>query len=185
MKKTLQQVTVHRVQQIYACLNGSAVLEAAGEEVKTLRTNRRPVEKEVVIAEKETEGTQEGEEGPEDEQQRLEREARELVALAFSLVRSSDACRSAGMEAAWSGGYGDDDGGDLELGGEGEGPSLRAIAPYMPVWVGFASSEEVKLSQCVVLLVRRMRHMLNIKRVWLFTLGPVTYQYLGVLYSFF
>lgn len=143
LKKTLQQVAVHRVQQIYACLNGSSVLESSGEEIKTLRNKPRSVERGGMIPEK---GTEEGEEGLEDEQQRLEREARELVSLAFSLVRSSDACRSDGMEAAWIGGCGDDNRGDLDPGGGGEGPSLRAMAPYMPVWVGFASSEEVKLS---------------------------------------
>lgn len=128
LERTLQQVAVHRVQQIYARLNGVSALEGAAEAEE---------EKEGVMPTGlEIEDEADGEErGPRGEDARLEEEARDLVAFA---------CRACGGVGV-GGGWGDE---DRECGGGsgGGGASWSMMMPYLPVWVGFATKEQVGVS---------------------------------------
>ena len=154
LEKTLQQVAVHRVQQIYARLNGAAVLEervvaaatagastgAAGNGSVEM-TSAEPTSGVIVTAEA-------GDEG-----ERLEREARSLVAFACGAC----ALPSGGADGGSCGGGGGGRGGGTGGGGarrlvttwgdEDERARGRAswsmMMPYLPVWVGFAAAEQV------------------------------------------
>ncbi|CAM9653967.1 unnamed protein product, partial [Ectocarpus sp. 13 AM-2016] len=138
LEKTLQQVAVHRVQQIYARLNGVAALESSGT---TAAAERRPAS-----PPSGAEGVDDDEEGELEEaapggsareeggEEKLEEEARGLVAYACG------ACRSSG-----GGGHGPVTWGDEDGGGRGGGASWSMMMPYLPVWVGFAEEEQVAL----------------------------------------
>ncbi|CAM9790800.1 unnamed protein product, partial [Ectocarpus sp. 4 AP-2014] len=138
LEKTLQQVAVHRVQQIYARLNGVAALESSGT---TAAAERRPTPPSPG-----TEGEDDDEEGELEEaapggaareeggEEKLEEEARGLVAYACG------ACRGSG-----GGGHGPVVWGDEDGGGRGGGAGWSMMMPYLPVWVGFAEEEQVSL----------------------------------------
>ncbi|CAM9386652.1 unnamed protein product, partial [Scytosiphon promiscuus] len=134
LEMTLQQVAVHRVQQIYARLNGVAALEggavAAEKEVPTGSG---------VEGEDESDGEGGGsKDRRRGEEARLEEEARDLVAFACRACgRTGAGSAGAGVSA---GGWGD---GDRECGGRGGGASWSMMMPYLPVWVGFAAREQV------------------------------------------
>lgn len=138
LEETLQQVAVHRVQQIYAHLNGIAALEAA-EEVPTITTplgeeGEREDERE---AEKGAAAAAEGNDA------QFEEEARGLVAFACK------ACGDGGSQADGSVRWGDE---DLDSGGGGGGgASWSMMMPYLPVWVGFAGERQV--SWCRTIMV--------------------------------
>lgn len=115
--QTLQQVAVHRVQKIYAHLNGTAALErgADGAEADSAEAGA------VAGAESEAAALN----TPED---RLEGEARRLVAFAC------DACEFGVRGKMW----GDEDGRAKAS------ASWRMMMPYLPVWVGFAARGQVR-----------------------------------------
>ncbi|CAM9371733.1 unnamed protein product, partial [Ectocarpus sp. 8 AP-2014] len=140
LEKTLQQVAVHRVQQIYARLNGVAALESSGT---TAAAERRPAP-----PSSGAEGVDDDEEGELEEaapggaareeggEGKLEEEARGLVAYACG------ACRGGGGDGHGPVAWGDEDGGGR---GRGGGASWSMMMPYLPVWVGFAEEEQVAL----------------------------------------
>lgn len=133
LTQTLQQVAIHRVQQIYARLNGAAALEGG-----------------VGIAYGGGVGEEEGREGrpkaaaagsgggrPEDE--RLESEARGLVefACASAIGLRAGERRGEGGSRSWPAVWGDEN----EV--AKRSASWRMMMPYLPVWVGFAAREQV------------------------------------------
>ncbi|CAB1100685.1 unnamed protein product [Ectocarpus sp. CCAP 1310/34] len=136
LEKTLQQVAVHRVQQIYAHLNGVAALESSGT---TGAAERRPAS-----PPSGAEGMDDDQEGKLEEaapggaareeggEEKLEDEARGLVAYACG------ACRGSG-----GGGHGPVTWGDEDGDGRGGGAGWSMMMPYLPVWVGFAEEEQV------------------------------------------
>lgn len=128
LEQTLQQVAVHRVQQIYAHLNGIAALEAAEE---------LPAASAASGEEREEEGeTGKGAAAAaEDKDARFEEEARGLVAFAC------ESCGYVGSRAGDTIRWGDEafDCG----GGNSGGASWSMMMPYLPVWVGFAAKKQV------------------------------------------
>ncbi|CAM9855257.1 unnamed protein product, partial [Ectocarpus sp. 6 AP-2014] len=141
LEKTLQQVAVHRVQQIYARLNGVAALESSG--TTAAAAERRPA-----APSSGAEGVDDDEEGELEEaapggaaqeeggngKLEEEEEARGLVAYACG------ACRGSGGDGHGPVAWGDEDGGS-----RGGGASWSMMMPYLPVWVGFAEKEQVAL----------------------------------------
>ena len=127
LEKTLQQVAVHRVQQIYAHLNGVAALEAAEESPTTTAASGDEAEQ--------GGEAEEGAEAVEGNEARLEEEARGLVEFACK------SCGGGGGRADGSVGWGDEDLGRGD--GNGGGASWGMMMPYLPVWVGFAAKEQV------------------------------------------
>lgn len=142
LEKTLQQVAVHRVQQIYARLNGIADLKPAAAAAGLLGTGN---EAESAVA-----GT--------DDNARLEEEARGLVAFACGSCGGGGAGGGSGSRfVRW--GDEDRDGGDGGAGGGG-GASWSMMMPYLPVWVGFAAREQVRRAGMLV------RNTLAGTRMW-------------------
>lgn len=134
LMKTLQQVSVHRVQQIYARLNGAAALEATTKGSSGVQG--------VAGGAAET-GREEAETGAtavEEENRRLEEEARQLVAFACGACepRRADGDRgdlsdNVEVSATW---------GD-ENHAIRDNASWSMMMPYLPVWVGFANPVQV------------------------------------------
>lgn len=121
LAQTLQQVAIHRVQQIHARLNGVEALE-------------KHASKAAVSGSGEQRGDEGGEEG------RLESEARGLVAFACTSAIGSSTGGGRGAEgdgSCPSGAWGDED--DEAK----RSASWRMMMPYLPVWVGFAEDEQV------------------------------------------
>lgn len=128
LEKTLQQVAVHRVQQIYARLNGISDPEAAAADAGSPGT-----------------GSEAASAAVKDDHARLEQEARGLVAFA---------CGSCGEGGGGGGGGGSglvgwgDEGGDGGGSSGGGGACWSVMMPYLPVWVGFAAREQVGEGGC-------------------------------------
>lgn len=158
--KTLQQVAVHRVQQIYARLNGISALEGSGSRVTpattkttdrygtatdTKKTNHID-ETRAAVDDAEDADMSSGEGGAADkdqndgmdEDERLETEARRLVAFACGACESRSVCGGGGgiyRTVVW--------GDENRVGVNDRGASWSMMMPYLPVWVGFAATEQV------------------------------------------
>lgn len=136
--RTLQQVAVHRVQQIYARLNGVAVPEAmtgsstAGNAVGAGRGQGTGAPVAATSAAVGLAGFKQGEE-------KLEEEARTLVAFACGSAREIGRGGDPGVTGSEGGAsWGDEDGSD------NSGSSWSMMMPYLPVWIGFAAREQVQ-----------------------------------------
>lgn len=121
LTQTLQQVAIHRVQQIHARLNGVEALEKHGSNATVSGS-----------------GEQGGDEG--DEEGRLESEARGLVAFACAsaIGCSTGGGRRAEGEGSCPGGAWGDEDEEAKC-----SASWRMMMPYLPVWIGLAESGQV------------------------------------------
>lgn len=150
LKKTLQQVAVHRVQQIYARLNGALALEAAastpggsGGGGGDGGGGGAPGGSGGIADHLQDGRTMASAAGVGEEDERLESEAREMVAFACGACASShgDGRGEGGAEGCsrvtttW---------GD-ESRAARDGASWSMMMPYLPVWVGFAAREQVRM----------------------------------------
>lgn len=130
LTQTLQQVAIHRVQQIYARLNGAAALEGGAGNPNRGGAGEKEDMGAAVAA---------GGEGVKQEEERLESEARGLVAFACaSAIGLRAGERRAERDGrSWPGAWGDEN--DTAK----RSASWRMMMPYLPVWVGFAAREQV------------------------------------------